>query len=70
MVNPNLKTVARESAIRLLSAGALKKKWTPHQRDQWTKAFNALQRLAGKKMIIRDGKLTTEHRLGGGTGPY
>ena len=60
--NPNMKKVARESAIRLLGAGALKKKWTPFERAQWTKAFNALQRLAGKKMVIQRNKLHTEHR--------
>ena len=60
--NPDLKAVARQSAIRLLGAGALKKRWTPYERTQWTKAFNALQRLAGKKLVIKGGKLKAETR--------
>lgn len=60
--NPNMKKVARESAIKLLAAGALKKTWTPFDRAQWTKAFNALQRLAGKKLVIRRNKLGVENR--------
>lgn len=52
-----LQKVARQSALALLAAGEKKKSWTPRERAQWTKAFNALQRLAGKKVIWRRGKL-------------
>jgi len=57
-----LQKIARESANRILAAGALKKTWTPFEKAQWTKAFNALQRLAGKKMVIKGGKMRTEQR--------
>jgi hypothetical protein len=52
-----LKQAARIAALSLLHAGEKQKKWTPEQRAQWTRAFNALQRLAGKKIIYRGGKL-------------
>jgi hypothetical protein len=55
-----LQKVARKAALELLDSGAAKKKWTPFEREQWTKAFNALQRLSGKKIIWRGGKLVED----------
>lgn len=55
-----MKNVARGCALALLNASDRKKKWTPEERRHWTTAFNALQRLAGKKIIMRGGKLTKE----------
>jgi hypothetical protein len=55
-----LAKVARHGALALLEAGDTHKNWTAYQRQQWTKAFNALQRLAGKKIVSRGGKLVTE----------
>lgn len=58
--NPNLRTVARQCALRMLAAGALKRgTWSASDRLNWQRAFNALQRLAGKRMLIRRGKLTS-----------
>lgn len=57
-----MKTTARKCAIELLDAGARKSKWTPAERNQWTKAFNALQRLAGKKIVWQGGKLTLDRK--------
>ncbi len=62
MAMNRLQRVARESALKILSAGAIHKKWTPEQRTQWTRAFNALQRLAGKKMVINKRGLHTERK--------
>lgn len=52
-----MKNVARKCALDLLEASERKRSWTPEERLQWTKAFNALQRLAGKKIIYRSGRL-------------
>lgn len=58
----SLSKVARAAALTLLDAGEKHKRWTPDQRNQWTRAFNALQRLAGKKIIaVADGP--TGYRL-------
>lgn len=57
-----LQKVARESALKILAAGAIHRSWTPQQRLQWTKAFNALQRLAGKKMVVAKRGLHTDRR--------
>ena len=54
---PSLKKRARKLALKLLEAGADQKKWTPAQRRDWTNAFNALQRLAGRKIHAVAGKL-------------
>ncbi|MGC0389319.1 hypothetical protein [Bradyrhizobium sp. USDA 241] len=43
-----IKQAAKKGAVQLLEAGAKKKTWTPAENRQWTKAFNALMRLAGE----------------------
>lgn len=53
---------ARKCAVMILNAGARKRKWTPYQRKQWTRAFNALQRLAGAKLVLEGGKLVKARR--------
>lgn len=55
-----MQKLARKCALDLLQAGAKKKSWTPYQRAQWTKAFNALQRLSGKKLVLNEGKLVRD----------
>lgn len=55
----SMKYVARGAALSLLKAGSAKKRWTPAERKDWTTAFNALQRLAGKKIQWRRGKLVS-----------
>ena len=55
-----MKKLARSLAVQLLEAGERKKTWTTDERRHWTAAFNALQRLAGKKTVIRGGKLVTD----------
>jgi hypothetical protein len=59
-----LQREARKGALRILAAAAkMKKPFTPYQRLQWTKAFNALQRLAGKKLVARGKGLKRDRRL-------
>jgi len=55
-----MEKTARLCALALLESGAKKRNWTPYQRAQWTKAFNALQRLAGKKIVLESGKLVKD----------
>ncbi len=55
-----MKKVARNCAVDLLHAADRKRHWTPYEKQQWTKAFNALQRLAGKKIVYLGGKLTKD----------
>lgn len=50
-----MKKIARQMALGLLKAGSRRRTWTPGEKRAWTTAFNALQRLAGKK--IRAGNL-------------
>lgn len=52
-----MKTVARKCALEILEAGSRKRNWTPEQRKHWQAAFNALQRLAGKKIVFVGDKL-------------
>jgi hypothetical protein len=55
-----LARTARQGALALLDAGERHRRWTPQQKAQWTRAFNALQRLAGKKIMAKEpGRLTT-----------
>ena len=55
-----MKKLARECALKMLDAAARKRTWTPEDRAQWAKAFNALQRLAGKTTVWRRGKLVKD----------
>ena len=45
-----MQKVARSCALSLLDAGDKQKKWTPEMRSSWTRAFNACNKLAGKKI--------------------
>jgi hypothetical protein len=45
----SLKKEARKSADRLLKAANKKKRWTIPENRQWTRAYNALRRLAGER---------------------
>lgn len=53
----SMKDVARHCSLLLMDEGSDKKKWTPDERRYWAAAFNALQRLAGKKTLWRRGKM-------------
>ena len=46
----NMKEVARKCAIMLLEVADNQKKWTPESKSQWTRAFNACNKLAGRKI--------------------
>lgn len=59
---PDLRQTARTAAMDLLEAGARRRKWSPRDKQLWTLAFNSLQRLAGKKIVMRRGKLV---KIGG-----
>lgn len=52
-----MKQTARKCALAILDAGSRKRNWTPGQKRDWSAAFNALQRLAGKKIVFVGGKL-------------
>ena len=52
-----MKTIARECAVSLLKIGGRHRNWTPRQRQLWTRAFNALQELAGEKVRSYKGGL-------------
>jgi hypothetical protein len=43
-----MKKIAWACAQQLLDVGRRKRKWTPEESREWTRAFNALKRLAGK----------------------
>lgn len=45
-----MKEVARKCALNLLRAGAAQKRWTPETKKQWARAFNACNKLAGRKI--------------------
>lgn len=46
-----LVNTARAAALELLEAGAAKTStWTRAERNDWTRAVNALQRLSGKSL--------------------
>lgn len=57
-----LQQTARKAALELLEAGQRKNSWSPVDRAQWTRAFNALQRLAGKKIVLADGVLVRDRK--------
>jgi hypothetical protein len=42
----SMKDVAKKCANDLVKAALKKKRWTPKQSKQWTRAFNALRRLS------------------------
>lgn len=55
-----LQKAARQGALSILEASEGKRSWTDHERLQFTKAFNALQRLAGKKVVMTKDGLRTD----------
>ena len=52
-----MKNIARTCAVALMDAGKKHRNWTPRERQLWTRAFNALQELAGKKVRAHKGGL-------------
>ena len=52
-----MKKIARQCAVLLLRSGGRHRSWTPNQKRDWTTAFNALQRLAGKTIRANAGQL-------------
>lgn len=53
-----LSKAARRCSVHLLGYAAKHKRWTPEQHQHFTRAYNALQRLAGKKFrVVKDKKL-------------
>jgi hypothetical protein len=53
-----LKLKAREAALIILHAASKKRtRWSDSDRNNFTRAFNSLQRLAGKKIMMRGEKL-------------
>ena len=44
-----MKKVARRLLRDLLDAGARKRRWTYEESRQWTRAYNAMKRLAGER---------------------
>lgn len=50
MALSNLARTARFCAVSLMNEGGRTKRWTPEMKNNWTRAFNALQRLSGHKI--------------------
>lgn len=44
-----IQSAARSAALNMVNAAVAKRKWTAAEKNHWTRAVNALQRLAGKK---------------------
>jgi hypothetical protein len=55
----SMKRTSRECAMSLLLAADRKRTWTPEERRLFATAFNALQKLAGKKTRMVRGKLNS-----------
>lgn len=55
-----IQRAGRAAGLALLDAGAQKKRWTPEERAKWTRAFNACQRLAGKKLVWNNGRIVKD----------
>lgn len=62
MADTRLVKTARACAIALLDEGEKHRRWSGGQREQWTKAFNALQRLAGRRQVLESGRLVKDRR--------
>lgn len=60
MATTRLVHVARSGALALLETGEKHKRWSPGEKAQWTRAFNALQRLAGKKLVLEGGRMVKD----------